>query len=84
MLLSLAKQIIGILGFQIETERVFSLTGVLIALRCFRLHGENLDRIFIMVKNQLDDSHMNCKANASFKDYIKFEVTLIEKNYEFI
>jgi hypothetical protein len=27
---------------------------------------------------------MNCKANASFKDYIKFEVTLIEKNYEFI
>jgi hypothetical protein len=27
---------------------------------------------------------MNCRANASFKDYIKFEVALIEENYEFI
>ncbi len=27
---------------------------------------------------------MNYKANASFKDYIKFEVTLVKENYEFI
>jgi hypothetical protein len=27
---------------------------------------------------------MNCRANVSFKDYIKFEVALIEENYEFI
>jgi hypothetical protein len=27
---------------------------------------------------------MNYMANASFKDYIKFEVTLVEKNYDFI
>jgi hypothetical protein len=27
---------------------------------------------------------MNYMVNASFKEYIKFEVTLIEENYEFI
>jgi hypothetical protein len=27
---------------------------------------------------------MNCTANASFKDYIKYEVVLVEENYEFI
>jgi hypothetical protein len=27
---------------------------------------------------------MNYMANASFKDYIKFEVILVEENYEFI
>jgi hypothetical protein len=27
---------------------------------------------------------MDYMANANFKDYIKFEVTLVEKNYEFI
>ncbi len=27
---------------------------------------------------------MNYMANASFKDYIKFEITLAEENYEFI
>ncbi len=35
-------------------------------------------------KNWLDDLCMNYMANASFKDYIKFEVTLVEKNYDFI
>ncbi len=34
--------------------------------------------------NWQDDLWMNYMANASFKDYIKFEVTLVEKNYEFI
>ncbi len=45
---------------------------------------ENLDRIIIVVKKWPNDSCMNYKANASFKDYIKFEVTLVKENYEFI
>jgi hypothetical protein len=57
----LAKQIIGISGFQIEIEKVFILVGVLIVLRCFRLQGKNLDRIIS-----------------------RFEVALVEENYEFI
>jgi hypothetical protein len=27
---------------------------------------------------------MNCTANASFKGYSKYEVVLVEENYEFI
>ncbi len=34
--------------------------------------------------NWPNDLCMNYMANASFKDYIKFEVILVEENYEFI
>jgi hypothetical protein len=39
----IAKQILGIPRSQIETECVFSLVGVLIALRRCRLQMDNLD-----------------------------------------
>jgi hypothetical protein len=45
---------------------------------------EKLDKIIIVVKNWLDDLCMNYMPNAYFKDYIKFEVALVEKNHEFI
>ncbi len=38
----------------------------------------------MVVKNWPNDSHLNCMANVNFKDYIKFEVVVIEENYEFI
>ncbi len=37
-----------------------------------------------MVKNQPNDPCMNCTTNASFKNYITYEVVLVEENYEFI
>jgi hypothetical protein len=37
-----------------------------------------------MVKNWPNDPHLNCLANVNFKDYIKFEMTLVEDNYELI
>ncbi len=37
-----------------------------------------------MVKNWPNDLCLNCMANVNFKDYIKFEVVVVEKNYEFI
>ncbi len=77
----LAKQILRIPVSQIETGRVLGFVGVLTALRCCPLQVENLDRIIIMVKNQPNDRHMNCTANAGFKDYMKYEVVLVEENY---
>ncbi len=47
----LAKQNFGILSSQIEIEQVFSLVGVLTALRHCYLQVENMDQIIIMVKN---------------------------------
>ncbi len=37
----------------------------------------------MVVKNWLDDPHMNYKTNANFKDYIKSEVVPTEENYGF-
>jgi hypothetical protein len=75
---------LGFLVFKLKQKRVFNLVGVLITLKCCHLQVENLDRIIILVKKWPDDSRMNWKANAIFKDYIKFEVALVEENYEFI
>jgi hypothetical protein len=53
-------------------------------LKCHCLQLKILDWIITLVKNWLDDLHLNCIANANFKKYIKFEVTLVEENYELI
>jgi hypothetical protein len=45
---------------------------------------ENHDRIIMVVKKWPNDPRLNCMANVNFKDYIKFEVAVVEKNYEFI
>jgi len=84
MLLSWPNKSLGFLVFKLKQKKVFNLVGVLITLKCCRLRVENLDRIIIVVKNWPNDSCMNCRANTSFKDYIKFEVALVEENYEFI
>jgi hypothetical protein len=44
------KHIFGVFGFQIETQKMFNLVSVLIALKHYHLQVENLDRIIIMVK----------------------------------
>ncbi len=78
------KQIIGILGSQIETKQVSNLFGVLTILRCYRLQVENMDQIIIVVKNWLDDSCANFKQNLDFKQYLKVEDYLVEKNNNLI
>ncbi len=69
----LGKQILGILGSQIENKRVFNLVGVLTTLRCYRLQEDNFDRIIIMVKNWLDNLHLNCSQHEDLIDFLKVE-----------
>ncbi len=45
---------------------------------------ENLDKIITIVKNWLDDLHMNCMPNKNMKDYMKVEKPLTNDNYELI
>jgi hypothetical protein len=45
---------------------------------------ENLDKIISIVKNWLDDLHMNCMQNKNMKDYLKVEEPLTNDNYELI
>jgi hypothetical protein len=55
---------------------MFSLVGVLIALKQCRLQVENLDMIIVVLKIWPNHPHLNCIANSNFKDYAKLEVPL--------
>jgi hypothetical protein len=80
----LAKQILGILGSQIEIERVFSLASVLTTLRHCHLQMENMDQIIMMVKNWPDDQCHNWKPNVNLKEYFKEEDSFVEENYDLL
>jgi hypothetical protein len=80
----LTKQTLSIPKLEIEIERVFSLLGILVALKQCRLQVENLNMIIKIVKNWLDDLCMNCMQNKNTKDYLKVEGSLINDNYELI
>ena len=60
----MAWQILGIVGSQIKIERVFSIAGILTALRCCRLGSKNLDQLVLLVKNVPDDPHQGCEAKS--------------------
>jgi hypothetical protein len=50
-----ARQILGIVGSQIETERIFSLAGILTSLRRCHLQLEILDELNFVSKNWAND-----------------------------
>jgi hypothetical protein len=51
-----AHQILGIVGSQIEIERIFSLIGILTNIRRYRLQSENLEILIFVSKNWSSDS----------------------------
>jgi hypothetical protein len=55
MLGFLGKQVFGILEFQIDIEKMFSLIGVLIALKHCCLQVQNLDQIISIINKWPDD-----------------------------
>ncbi len=72
----LVKQILGIMGSQIETKCVFSLANVLTTLKHCHLQVENMDQIIIVVKNWPSGPCHNCKPNVDLKEYCKEETSL--------
>ncbi len=74
-----AKQILGILGSQIEIEHVYSLARVLTDLKCYRLQVDKLDRIITVVKNWL-----NYSQHKDLIDFLKVEFVLVEEKYDLI
>jgi hypothetical protein len=69
-------EVIGILRFQIEIERVLNLVGVLTTLRHYCLQVQKLDRMITIINNWRDDSHLNCMLYVHLKDYLKAEIYL--------
>ncbi len=58
----LIKQILGIVGSQIEIKNIFSLTEILTNLKRCHLQLDNLEKWIFMNKNWLNDARMGCKA----------------------
>ena len=82
----LARQILGIVGSQIETVRIFSVAGVFNNLRRSKLGVDNLDRLIMISNSWPDDSRVGCEGGkvSSFNDFIEGEDTLLEENEKLI
>jgi hypothetical protein len=61
---------------------VFNLVGIWTTLQQFHLQVEKLDRIIAIVKNWLDDPHMNYIPNKNMKNYLKVKGSLVDDNNE--
>ncbi len=77
----IARQILGIHRFQIETKKIFSIVGVLTSLCHCRLRVENLDKLVIIMKNWSFDSRVDCMCEQkSLDDVLADEANIIDDN----
>ncbi len=80
----LARQILGIVSSQIDTEHIFSLAGILANHRRCRLQSKNLDEKFIFVsQNWPNDPRLGCKTPSNFLEFIKKDKIIEEELKEF-
>ncbi len=57
---------LGILGSQIEVEKVFSIVRIPTCLHWYRLSAKNLDLLVLLIKNWLDDPTIGFDDKTSF------------------
>jgi hypothetical protein len=80
----LARQILGIVGSQVEMKRIFILVVILTNLRRCHLQSENLEKLNIFVsKNWLNDLIVGCKKTLTLVEFIEKEENLEEELEEF-
>jgi hypothetical protein len=60
--LFLAHQVFGIVGFQIEIERIFNIVGVIISFHQSKLGSENLQCLMVIAKNWPNDACERCEG----------------------
>jgi hypothetical protein len=76
-------QILGIVGSQIETKRIFSLIRIFIILKRCCLQSKNLDKLILVNKNWPYDPRISYKSPSSLVDFIENALNLEEKLKEF-
>jgi len=65
-----AKKILGIVGYQIELEKIFSLIGILISFkRC--LQSKILDKLIFINKNWPNDLRIGCKSPSRLANFVE-------------
>ncbi len=76
-------QILGIIGFQVKTERNFSLVGIFTNLRRCRLQLDNLDKLIFVSKNLPSDLRVSGSSPFSLIKLIEVDATLEEEFQEY-
>jgi hypothetical protein len=70
---------LGIVGSQIEIEKIFSLAGILMNLRRCRLQIENLEKLIFVNKNWLNDPRIRCKSPSNLLEFLEKNMNLEEE-----
>ncbi len=74
----LAHQILGIIGSQIEIEKVLSLVGIITNLRRCCLKSKKLKKLIFVSKNWLNDPKIDCKPPSNLVEMIKKDLDFEE------
>jgi hypothetical protein len=59
------KQILRIVGSQIETERIFSLAGILTSRKKCQLESKNLNKLIFINQNWPNDPRVGCNMPST-------------------
>jgi hypothetical protein len=78
----LAQQILGVVGFQIESF-FSSLVRILTNFRRCCLQIENLEKLIFVNKNWLNDLRIGCKSPSNLLEFLEKDVDLEEELKEF-
>jgi hypothetical protein len=62
---SYVKQILEIVGSQIEIEKIFFLIEIFTSFRRFHLQSKNLDKVIFVNENWPNDLRIGCKAPSN-------------------
>jgi hypothetical protein len=77
------KKILGIVGYQIELEKIFSLVGILTNLMRCRLQSNFLNKLIFINKNWPNDSRIGYKSPSSLVDFVETDLILEEELEKF-
>ncbi len=79
----LARQILGIVSSQIETELIFSLVGILTNLGRCCLQSKILEKLIFLSQNWPNDPRLGCKTPSNFVEFIEKDKIIEEELEEF-
>jgi hypothetical protein len=77
----LAHQVLGIVEYQIETERIFIIGNVITSLCGSKLGNENLQHLVMIIKNWPNDVCLSCLGGEeSISTFMSHKENLLEEN----
>jgi hypothetical protein len=78
-----ARQILGIVGSQIEIEKIVSLAGIFTSFKKCRLQLNFLNKLIFVSKNWPNDPRIGCKSPSSLANFIESDLNLEEELEKF-